>query len=851
MYYMRFQFLLWLLICSWSVGFAQTNISGVINKYAGVTGIDFCNNQMSIDNTTGFFTGQKVLIIQMKGASLVSSNTALCGDVSNNNGCGNYEINEIKNITGNTIEFKFAIIRHYDAGGSVQLVSLEEYSNAVVSSPLTAAAWNGTTGGVVLLKANTLTLNSYITVSGKGFRGAKYENDNAGQACVNNGTGGATDYFCNTVYCGAPKGEGIGNIGSNYGRGKNGNGGGGGDDHNTGGGGGSNFGAGGTGGTRSNTGNFSCPGPAPGIGGVGLSYSNALNKIFMGGGGGAGDGNNNEATGGANGGGIIILIANTLNSNSQKIFANGLSVDTLARSDGAGGGGGAGTVLLAVDSYNGNLQVNVIGGNGGVLDNGGSTGSNAFCMGPGGGGGGGVLWVKGNSVPAAITLVDTGGVNGKNVFGLGPPNCPYGTTNGAQRGNDGNSLTDLKILTDSVEFVKLTATACCDTIVCAGATVFMHVVDTATFPPTLLWSTGDTTHHLAAQVFSTTSFTVTATDLHGCTVTNTMVATVQNTLPDVTVCCDTTVCMGASASFTVNANGTGSYNYSWSSGEHTTGITKQILGSQAFFVTVTDENGCSVEKSVIALVGNQQLTLNVCCDTLVCYGEEVVMTATSPNNVNYQWSTGQTTATILQQVNGSTTFVVTVTDVNGCEAVKNVNAFTQGTSVTVTANPDTAILPGQSVQLTAMGNTFISYAWSPQAGLSQNNVFNPVATPANTTIYCVTVTDNNTCTTTACDTVRVIQSNVVIKIPDAFSPNGDTKNDVFTIFPIDDALILDITIYNRWGEVVFYTEGNVAWDGLYQGKLQASGSYVCKINYTSTTNNNVIKTEVKSFILVR
>lgn len=850
MYYMRF-LLCYAFYCCSSAVLAQTNISGIINKYAGVTGIDFCNNQMSIDNTTGFFAGQKVLIIQMKGASLVSSNTALCGDISNYNGCGNYEINEIKNITGNTVEFKFAIIRDYDAGGSVQLVSLEEYAHAVVSAPLTAAAWNGTTGGVLILKADILTLNSYITTSGKGFRGAKYENDNAGQACVNNGTGGATDYFCSTVYCGAPKGEGIGSIGSNYGRGKNGNGGGGGNDHNTGGGGGSNYGAAGTGGTRSNTGNFSCPGPAPGIGGAGLSYSAALNKVFMGGGGGAGDGNNNEATGGANGGGIIILLANTLNCNNQKIFANGLNVDTLARSDGAGGGGGAGAVLLAVDNYTGSLQVNTIGGNGGILDNGGSSGSNAFCMGPGGGGGGGVLWVKGNTIPAAITLVDTGGVNGKNVFGLGPPNCPYGTTNGAQRGNDGGSVTGLNILTDSIEFVKLTATACCDTTVCSGATVLMQVKDTATFPPAIWWSTGDTSHHIASQVFSTTSFVVTVTGLHGCTVTNTMVATVQNTLPDVTVCCDTTVCMGASASFTANTNGTGVYNYSWSSGELTTGITKQILGSQAFFVTVTDENGCSVEKSVIALVSNQQLTLQVCCDTLVCYGEEVTMTATSPDNVSYHWSTGQTSATITQPVSSSTTFVVTVTDANGCVSVKNVNAFTQGTSVSISANPDTAILPGQSVQLTATGTAINTYLWAPEQGLNQSNIYNPVATPAGTTIYCVTVTDSNTCTTTACDTVLVIQPDVIIKVPDAFSPNGDGRNDVFTIFPIDDALILEIFIYNRWGETVFYSKGNIAWDGRYQGKLQPSGSYVCKIHYAAAANTGAIKTEAKDFILIR
>lgn len=241
---------------------AQTNINGIINKYAAVTAIDFCNNNVTVNSTTGFSVGQRVMIIQMKGAEIDASNSAAFGNINDYKGCGDCEMT-IKTITGNVIEFKYALIRNYEASGSVQLVSLEEYTDAIVTAPLTAQAWDGSTGGVLLLKTNTLTLNDSITVKGKGFRGALYENDNAWQACFNNGTGGATDYYCATINCGAPKGEGIGTAGFNYGRGKNGNGGGGGgDDHNTGGGGGSNAGAGGRGGVRSNTGNF-CPGPAP------------------------------------------------------------------------------------------------------------------------------------------------------------------------------------------------------------------------------------------------------------------------------------------------------------------------------------------------------------------------------------------------------------------------------------------------------------------------------------------------------------------------------------------------------------------------------------------------------------
>lgn len=908
--------------------FGQTNISGVINSYAAVATVNFCSNSVEVANLPGaFVVGKKVMIIQMKGAEVDASNTAAFGDISNYRGCGNYEINEIKLISGTVVEFKYALTRDYEAGGAVQLVTLEEYTDAVVNAPLTAQAWNGSTGGVLLLKANTLTLNDSITLKGKGFRGALYENDGNGQACFNNGVGGATDYYCTSIVCGAPKGEGIGTAGYGYGRGKNASGGGGGDDHNTGGGGGSNYGSGGVGGRRSNTGNFSCPGPAPGVGGAALTYNTANNKIFMGGGGGAGDGNNNEQTSGGNGGGIAIIMAGTLIGNNKKINANADDVNVLARSDGAGGGGGGGTVLLYVDSYTGNVLVNAVGGDGGILDNGGSTGTNAFCMGPGGGGGGGALWVKGNAVPANITFIDTGGHNGFDNYGLGPVNCPYGTTNGALSGTVGGSLTSLNIINDTVEFVQLAATACCDTTVCAGATVLLTATDTATFPPTLEWSNGATTKVITPQVFATTTFTLTVTDARGCVALRTVQVTVQNALPDVTICCDTTVCRGATVNFTTTVSPPGQYSYNWSSGENTSGITKIISGSQAYQVTVVDANGCSVQKSVSAQVNNVAIPLTVCCDTTVCLGSTVSFTASvaaggqftyawstgqntasitqnvlapqifvvtvtdasgcsatatvnaalnnvgpplvaccdtlvcagNPGNftatstvpVTYVWSTGQTGPAITTPVSASTTLYVTATDANGCKAIDDVNANAVVAQTTVTAVPDTAIYPGQSVQLTASGNPAFTFVWSPVTGLSNSAVYNPVASPVVVTTYCVTVTDNYGCPASDCFTIDVIQTDIVVKVPDAFAPNGnDPKNHVFTLFPIGDTKIAEVKIYNRWGEVVFAAQGNAAWDGNYQGKAQPSGEYVCKVIYGSNDQPQS-KSLTKDFLLIR
>jgi gliding motility-associated-like protein len=736
------------------------------------------------------------------------------------------------------------------------------------------------------------------------------------------------------------------------------------------------------------------------VGGQALTYNTASNKVFMGGGGGAGDGNNNEATSGANGGGIVIIMANTLVGNGKKINANGNAVNILARSDGAGGGGGGGAVLLYVDNYTGNLQVNAVGGDGGLLDNG---GSNSFCMGPGGGGGGGALWVKTASVPANINFIDTGGYRGWDNFGFGPPACPYGTTNGSQSGAAGGSITNLTIITDAVPFVKLEATACCPDTVCAGEVVTITVTDTASFTPTIIWSTGENTNTITPQVFATTTytvnvsdnrgclvvreveivvrntspivtlccdtgvclgatvqftttvspagqytynwstgesspditkaivfprtFTVTVTDVNGCSVAKSVSATVSNAALPLTVCCDTTVCSGSQVTFTATVGGSGQFSYAWSTGETTPSVTKAILGPQQYTITATDANGCSVSgsaqasvnnippplsvccdttvcpgtpvnflatvaaqgtftyawssgkstaavteiilatrpytvtvtdvngcsasASAFATANNNGPQLSVCCDTLVCAGSQVNFSASSTVNVTYVWSTGQTTAAITTPVASSTVIYVTATDANGCVGIQGVNANTVNAYTEITAVPDTAINVGQSVQLAASGSPAFTYTWSPTTDLSSGSVFNPLASPVATTTYCVTVTDNYGCLASDCIDVNVIQKDIVIKVPDAFTPNGnDAANHVFTIFPIADTRVAEVKIYNRWGEVVFSAQGNAAWDGTYQGKAQPAGAYVCRIIYGSAAEPGS-KTLTKDFLLIR
>jgi gliding motility-associated-like protein len=68
-------------------------------------------------------------------------------------------------------------------------------------------------------------------------------------------------------------------------------------------------------------------------------------------------------------------------------------------------------------------------------------------------------------------------------------------------------------------------------------------------------------------------------------------------------------------------------------------------------------------------------------------------------------------------------------------------------------------------------------------------------------------------------------------VPEAFSPNGDGNNDVFTGRIFEECVKdFDLRIFNRWGEVIFHSESIYnAWDGTFKGKYAEEGVYVYKI----------------------
>lgn len=583
------------------LSFAQTSISGVINTYAAVSFTDFCNNNVIVESSIGFSVGDKVLLIQMTGAEMDLTESSAYGTVTNYNTTGNYEILSIGSISFNIITFTEAMEKTYDAiNGRVQLVRIPQYTDVDIDGVVTATPWTGTKGGIVTFFASgTVTFNNHIDVSYQGFKGG----DDFSHTLCWSSTGNFNGYACTEAeYCGSRKGESIGvYLVDSLGRGAPSNGGGGGNDSNTGGGGGANFGAGGIGGERYNVPSSDCSGDFPGLGGHALTYSNTENKIFMGGGGGSGDQNDNDGTPGSPGGGIVLIQANTISGNGFAIKANGKPVFAIASNDAAGGGGGAGTVVLDVASITSTLNVEIIGGDGGDVDNN-FDGTN--CHGPGGGGGGGTLWVSGATLPVNLLYDAAGGTAGTTINPDAPAAC-NGSSNEALPGQPGGTLTDLVLPMPSVLFIPLTLTIepTQDTVLCEGESISIDAIATGTGILDLVWADGSTGTNITVTPAGETTYQITVTDERGCQITKTVhVEIIENV--EVSAYPDSVIAQGNFVTLFTNLDP--SFDYAWTPVDETiddpssSTPTVHPLSTATYCVTVTDQaSGCISEDCIV------------------------------------------------------------------------------------------------------------------------------------------------------------------------------------------------------------------------------------------------------------
>ncbi len=459
-----------------------TNLSGVVNTYyPGTTGtVSIGATSIPVGTSRGAGTpiasGDLLLVMQMQYADINSTNTANYGagtgtasGATSYATAGYYEyVVATGAVSGGAVPIagegpgsgllNTYVQAAYSTQGqrTYQVVRVPQYQTATVTGTITAAPWNGSSGGIVAIEVvGQLTFSGGgINVDGQGFRGGGGQQlqGQSGAGLLN------TDYRTLATYAAnGNKGEGVagssrymydgtstlvntgveGYPNGSRARGAPGNAGGGGtdgdpataspngNDQNSGGGGGGNGGAGGRGGNS-----WSSNLAVGGYGGAVFPYSTS--RLAMGGGGGSGSRNNStgvQSSGGL-GGGIIMVRADSI-TGTATLSANGgwpASDNYTPANDGAGGGGAGGSVLVfARTGVLTSLTISTNGGNGAnSWPNQPPNGTPGERHGPGGGGGGGVIYL---SSAAGATSV-TGGANGTTTTAADAYGAASGT-NGA------------------------------------------------------------------------------------------------------------------------------------------------------------------------------------------------------------------------------------------------------------------------------------------------------------------------------------------------------------------------------------------------------------------------------------
>ncbi len=375
-----------------------------------------------------------------------------------------------------------------------------------------------------------------------------------------------------------------------------------------------------------------------------------------------------------------------------------------------------------------------------------------------------------------------------------------------------------------------------DTGMCVGETIVLVVEPGYA---SYVWNTGDTTQSITVGTAGEFSFV--AADANGCVTKSKDTTTVAVSQPPVAaILADRdTICEGQPAILYVNA--VAGIDYYWSPGGALTD-SFTITSSGEYFLTANDK-GCTALDSV-TIIGVQPSVLDLGADINACGCDTSVVITATLAGTSFQWNNNARDTSIT--VNTSGVYSVTVTEANNCTASDAVEVNIRCLTVNAfVATPTTAtVFVGGTATLDVDSfsyNGSFTYAWTPNTYLQDSGVQQPlVQAPQQSTTYTVKVTDTQYGCVAFDSVVLSVVPPGIPPMPNAFTPNGDGRNDLYgPYFPPSLAgayTIGEMRIYNRWGQAVYNGDGY--WDGTFNGAMQQAGTYLYYITIKGPDQDN-------------
>ena len=392
--------------------------------------------------------------------------------------------------------------------------------------------------------------------------------------------------------------------------------------------------------------------------------------------------------------------------------------------------------------------------------------------------------------------------------------------------------------------------------ICAGSVLnitLIGVVSSGYNNPALQWQVstdnGIIWTDIVGAINSTYNFTNTAIGMYkyrltvaeagnigniNCRVASNITTITIHDLPVVTASSNSPVCEGK----TLNLFATGGISYSWTGPAGFTSNTQNpvfistITTAGNYIVTATDQFNCINTASTTVVILSKPIVDVFPKSAAICAGDSVLLTAFG--GTGYLWMpviglTSPTMATTYAKPTATITYTVRVSGVNACTDSASIKVSVFQKPI-VSAGNDLVLINGQSIALNGFADTnSVNYFWTPVDFLSNPLLLNPTTKTNRDIEYSLHAVSNFGCGV-AVDTVLVRVYNDLY-IPNAFTPNNDSKNDKWEIKALAAYPLAKILVFNRFGELMFESRSVYDyWDGTFKGKQVPIGSYIYVID---------------------
>jgi gliding motility-associated-like protein len=308
-----------------------------------------------------------------------------------------------------------------------------------------------------------------------------------------------------------------------------------------------------------------------------------------------------------------------------------------------------------------------------------------------------------------------------------------------------------------------------------------------------------------------------------------------------------TVCPNVNATISVSpSGGDGSYTYTWMPGNLTTqSLTVNLQSSTVYTVIIKDGCGSTPVKSTVNVTIYQTQSPSFTSDnTKGCEPVCVQFNNTTPGVASAQWSFGDFSPAVVSPAAthcyskaGTYTVILVTTDPNGCKSILKANNY-----ITVYGNPKADFIhEPERIDLNSPDITFLNTSVNASnvtwildgIQMSSQTNFNYTFTEATCYNLKLIAANEHYCSDTTEQQICVTEG-FNFYAPDAFSPNGDGKNDIF--IPKGTGWKTDhysFEIYDRWGNLAFKTSDTTeGWNSKVDGTKATDDVYVWKVKVT-------------------